>query len=128
MVNEYVGRFAPSPTGLLHAGSLAAALASFIDAKAHNGRWLIRIEDVDQTRCKKEWAEGILEVLRRLEMTGDGEIIWQSRRTDRYAEVLDRLIAEKKVYGCSCSRHSIEQVVSQGPGARLFTEFFMLLI
>lgn len=108
MVNEYVGRFAPSPTGLLHAGSLAAALASFIDAKAHNGRWLIRIEDVDQTRCKKDWAEGILEVLRRLEMPGDGEIIWQSRRTDRYAEVLDRLIAEKKVYGCSCSRHSIE--------------------
>ena len=110
MVNEYVGRFAPSPTGLLHAGSLVAALASFIDAKAHNGRWLIRIEDVDQTRCKKEWAEGILEVLSRLEMTGDGEIIWQSRRTDRYAEVLDRLVAEKKVYGCSCSRHSIEQL------------------
>ena len=106
MTENYIGRFAPSPTGLLHAGSLVAALASFIDAKAHHGKWLIRIEDVDQTRCKKEWAEGILSVLDRLEMKSDGPILWQSQRTDRYLEVIDQLIAQKKVYGCSCTRHT----------------------
>lgn len=109
MTENYIGRFAPSPTGLLHAGSLVAALASFIDAKAHHGKWLIRIEDVDQTRCKKEWAEGILSVLDRLEMKSDGPILWQSQRTDRYLEVIDQLIAQKKVYGCSCTRHTIEE-------------------
>jgi glutamyl-Q tRNA(Asp) synthetase len=106
---QYVGRFAPSPTGFLHAGSLVAALASFIDAKAHNGRWLIRIEDVDQTRCKTQWADSILNVLDRLEMKSDGPIIWQSQRTERYSEVLQRLIDEQKVYGCSCSRQTIEE-------------------
>lgn len=106
---QYVGRFAPSPTGFLHAGSLVAALASFIDAKAHNGRWLIRIEDVDQTRCKTQWADSILNVLDRLEMKSDGPIIWQSQRTERYSEVLRKLIDEHKVYGCSCSRLSIEE-------------------
>lgn len=109
MEKEYIGRFAPSPTGLLHAGSLVAALASFIDAKAHHGQWLIRIEDVDQTRCKRQWAQGILDVLDRLEMRSDGPIIWQSERTVRYAEILSSLIQNKQVYGCSCSRHMIEE-------------------
>ncbi len=110
MSENYVGRFAPSPTGLLHAGSLVAALASYIDAKAHNGVWLIRIEDVDQTRCKSEWTEGILQVLDRLQMHSDRPIVFQSQRGDRYAEILEALIKSSKVYGCSCSRHSIEEV------------------
>ncbi len=109
MSENYIGRFAPSPTGLLHAGSLVAALASYIDAKAHNGAWLIRIEDVDQTRCKPQWTEGILQVLKRLQMVSDGPIIFQSQRSDRYADVLNTLIESGKVYGCSCSRHSIEE-------------------
>lgn len=113
MTENYIGRFAPSPTGLLHAGSLAAALASFIDAKAHHGQWRIRIEDVDETRCKKEWADGILSVLNQLEMKSDGPILWQSKRKDRYAEILQILIAKHKAYGCSCTRHSIEETNRQ---------------
>lgn len=109
MSEHYIGRFAPSPTGLLHAGSLVAALASYIDAKAHNGIWLIRIEDVDQTRCKAQWTEEILQVLKRLQMESDGPIVFQSQRSVRYAEVLEKLIESGKVYGCSCSRHSIEE-------------------
>ena len=110
MVTQYIGRFAPSPTGYLHAGSLVAALASFIDAKAHNGKWFVRIEDVDQTRCKVEWADSILNILGRLEMKSDGPIVWQSKRTTRYCEVLQCLIDRHRVYGCSCSRHSIEEL------------------
>lgn len=113
MTKDYIGRFAPSPTGLLHAGSLVAALASFIDAKAHHGQWLIRIEDVDESRCKKEWAEGILNVLRQLQMNSDAPIIWQSQRKDRYAEVLQSLIKTDRAYGCSCTRHSIEAINRQ---------------
>lgn len=109
MTENYIGRFAPSPTGLLHAGSLVAALASFIDAKAHHGQWLIRIEDIDETRCKKEWAEGILSVLNQLEMKSDGPILWQSQRKSRYAEILQSLIDSRHAYGCSCTRHSIEE-------------------
>ena len=95
MTNQYIGRFAPSPTGRLHAGSLAATLASFIDARAHHGQWLIRIEDVDTGRCKKEWADDILQTLSALQMHSDGEIIWQSKRIDRYTDVLNQLIANE---------------------------------
>lgn len=109
MTNQYIGRFAPSPTGRLHAGSLAAALASFIDARAHHGQWLIRIEDVDTGRCKKEWADDILQTLSALQMHSDGEIIWQSKRIDRYTDVLNQLITSGKAYGCSCTRLEIEK-------------------
>ena len=109
MTNHYIGRFAPSPTGRLHAGSLAAALASFIDARAHHGQWLIRIEDVDTGRCKKEWADDILQTLSALQMHSDGEIVWQSSRIDRYTDVLNQLITSGKAYGCSCTRLEIEK-------------------
>ena len=109
MTNQYIGRFAPSPTGRLHAGSLAAALASFIDARAHHGQWLIRIEDVDTGRCKKEWADDILQTLSALQMLSDGEVIWQSKRIDRYTNVLNQLIESGKAYGCSCTRLEIEK-------------------
>ena len=109
MTNQYIGRFAPSPTGRLHAGSLAAVLASFIDARAHHGQWLIRIEDVDTGRCKKEWADDILQTLSALQMHSDGEVIWQSKRIDRYTNVLNQLITSGKAYGCSCTRLEIEK-------------------
>ena len=118
MTEQYIGRFAPSPTGLLHAGSLVAALASFIDAKAHHGRWLIRIEDVDTTRCKTEFSHGILSVLDSLQMKSDGPIIFQSERQARYSEILEQLISLHCVYGCSCSRHSIEEA-NRASGAPL---------
>ena len=88
----YVGRFAPSPTGRLHAGSLAAALASYVDARAHGGTWLIRIEDVDIQRCSKESALSILDVLARLEMQSDAPVVWQTECFERYEAVLKELI------------------------------------
>ena len=105
----YVGRFAPSPTGRLHAGSLAAALASYVDARAHGGTWLIRIEDVDIQRCSKESALSILDVLARLEMQSDAPVVWQTERFERYEAVLKELIENGMAYGCSCSRSDIQK-------------------
>ena len=108
-MSAYVGRFAPSPTGKLHAGSLAAALASYVDARAHDGRWLIRIEDVDQQRCSADNAQSILSVLAALEMDSDGPIVFQSDRFDRYREVFEALRERRLVYGCSCTRSQIQR-------------------
>lgn len=100
----YIGRFAPSPTGPLHAGSLVAALASYLDARAHQGRWLLRIEDVDTPRVKKGATEAILAVLHQLGMRHDGEPSFQSAGRARYAAALDRLRAAGQVYPCGCTR------------------------
>jgi len=100
----YVGRFAPSPTGPLHAGSLVAALASYLDARAHRGEWLLRIEDVDSPRVRKGATEAILAVLDGLGMRPDGEPIFQSTRRARYAASFDRLRAAGQVYPCGCTR------------------------
>ncbi len=103
-----VGRFAPSPTGLLHAGSLVAALASWLDARAHGGQWLVRIEDVDTPRCVAGAGEAILQQLAQCGLMPDGEVLWQSQRGDVYQDALDRLIAEGLAYPCGCSRKDIE--------------------
>ena len=107
--HQYIGRFAPSPTGHLHLGSLAAAIASYLDARAHKGLWLIRIEDVDQTRCKQAWTDSILETLKKLEMHSDRDIIFQSQRTARYDEVFQKLKNNGHVFGCSCSRSEVQK-------------------
>ena len=101
----YRGRFAPSPSGPLHAGSLVAALASYLDAKAHHGSWLLRIEDVDEGRSVPGAAEGIIAVLARLGMHPDGEIVWQSRRKHLYQAAWERLAAHG--YACGCNRREI---------------------
>jgi glutamyl-Q tRNA(Asp) synthetase len=101
----YVGRFAPSPTGPLHFGSLVAALASWLDARAARGRWLVRIEDLDAPRNQPGAAEDILRTLERLGLTWDGEVVHQSQRRALYREALERL--EKKTYWCGCSRREI---------------------
>jgi glutamyl-Q tRNA(Asp) synthetase len=101
----YVGRFAPSPTGPLHAGSLVAALASYLDARAHDGTWLIRIEDIDEGRSVPGAAEEILDLLQRLGMTSDREVVWQSRRKALYEAAYDRLAGH--VYPCGCNRREI---------------------
>jgi len=101
----YVGRFAPSPTGPLHAGSLVAALASYLDARAHGGTWLIRIEDIDEGRSVPGAAEEILDLLARLGMTSDREVVWQSRRKHLYQAAYDRLAGH--VYPCGCNRREI---------------------
>ncbi|MGH8855020.1 MAG: tRNA glutamyl-Q(34) synthetase GluQRS [Telluria sp.] len=101
----YIGRFAPSPTGPLHAGSLVAALASYLDARAHHGAWLVRIEDIDEGRSVAGAAEAILALLAALGMHADGEIVWQSRRKHLYQAAADR-IAEH-TYPCGCNRREI---------------------
>ena len=88
---SYVGRFAPSPTGLLHAGSLVAALASWLDTRAHGGRWLVRIEDSDTPRCISGAGEGILRQLAACGLVPDEPPVWQSVRGERYAEALAAL-------------------------------------
>lgn len=102
---SYVGRFAPSPTGPLHAGSLVAALASYLDARAHHGTWLVRIEDIDEGRSVPGAAEEILDLLHRLGMDSDREVVWQSRRKHLYEAAYDSLAGY--VYACGCNRREI---------------------
>ena len=104
-MSTYIGRFAPSPTGPLHKGSLVAALASYLDAKAHGGQWLVRIEDVDEARTVPGAAESILECLRAFGMQWDGEVVWQSRRKDLYEAAFARLGTH--AYACGCTRREI---------------------
>lgn len=106
-LRPYCGRFAPSPTGRLHRGSLAAALASRLDAHAAGGRWLIRIEDIDPPRDTPGAGEDILRTLERLGMPSDGPVLWQHDRLDAYAAVFEDLKAKGAVYGCACSRKEI---------------------
>jgi glutamyl-Q tRNA(Asp) synthetase len=101
----YVGRFAPSPTGPLHFGSLAAALASWLDARAARGRWLVRIEDLDTPRVQPGAADDILRTLERLGLGWDGPVLFQSRRSEAYRHALVRL--EKHTYWCGCTRREI---------------------
>lgn len=101
----YIGRFAPSPTGPLHAGSLVAALASYLDARVNHGRWLIRIEDIDEARTVAGAAEDIIQTLAAFGMRSDGEILWQSTRQIRYSAAFDKL--GDAVYACACSRKEI---------------------
>ena len=101
------GRFAPSPTGPLHAGSLVAALASWLDARAHGGSWLLRIEDVDTPRCVPGADQLILQQLARCGLTPDEPPVWQSRRGELYRAALDRLIASGWAYPCACTRADI---------------------
>lgn len=109
----YVGRFAPSPTGPLHAGSLVAALASRLDACAHGGRWLLRIEDLDAPREMPGAARSILDALARLGFRHDGEVVYQSRRGDAYRQAFERLVADGHVYPCACTRREIADSVTQ---------------
>ena len=104
----YVGRFAPSPTGVLHAGSLVAALASWLDARAHGGTWLVRIEDVDVPRCVPGADQHILQQLQRCALLPDAPPIWQSHRNTQYQTNLERLKAGNIAYPCGCSRKDIE--------------------
>jgi len=105
-----VGRFAPSPTGPLHAGSLVAALASWLDARARSGRWLVRIEDVDAPRCLPGMGQHILQQLAACALVPDGEVLWQQQRDHVYAQALQRLLRGGLAYPCACSRRDIEAV------------------
>src|SRR5262249_1007239 len=104
----YRGRFAPSPGGPLHAGSLVAAPASWPDARAHGGTWLVRIEDVDRPRTVPGADEEILRQLAACGLRPDDPPTWQSRREALYQSALDGLVADRKAYPCACSRKDIE--------------------
>ncbi|WP_377154226.1 tRNA glutamyl-Q(34) synthetase GluQRS [Roseateles sp. UC29_93] len=114
----YVGRFAPSPTGPLHEGSLVAALASWLDARAHGGRWLIRIEDVDRPRCPAGTDAVVLSQLAQVRLLPDEPPIWQSKRDAAYQAALDRLIAAGWAYPCGCSRKDIAEAIAALGGQR----------
>jgi glutamyl-Q tRNA(Asp) synthetase len=103
----YRGRFAPSPTGPLHFGSLVAAVGSYLDARAHAGEWLLRIEDVDEPRTVPGAADDILRTLEAFGFEWDGEVLTQSRRLDLYHAALVRLQLDGEVYSCACSRREI---------------------
>lgn len=107
-MSGYVGRFAPSPTGPLHAGSLVAALASWLDARAHGGRWLVRIEDVDVPRCVPGADRTLLQQLADCGLLPDEPPLYQSQRSALYQRTLDELVARGLAYPCGCSRKDIE--------------------
>jgi glutamyl-Q tRNA(Asp) synthetase len=110
----YRGRFAPSPTGPLHAGSLVAALASWLDARAHAGAWLVRIEDLDPPRTVPGAARDIIETLARFGMESDEPVVRQSERDALYAAAHDQLLRLGLVYGCACSRSDIASATQAG--------------
>lgn len=116
----YVGRFAPSPTGPLHFGSLVAAAGSYLDARHHGGRWLLRIEDVDAPRCVPGAADGILRTLERFGFAWDGEPVWQSRRTAAYVEALERLKTGGYAYPCACTRKELAEAPLARDGSRIY--------
>jgi glutamyl-Q tRNA(Asp) synthetase len=109
----YVGRFAPSPNGPLHSGSLATALASWLDARAHKGQWLVRMEDIDPVRCSHELGRYILHQLAALGLHPDQPVVWQSQRIRNYAIALQQLQAQQQVYPCYCSRQQILAALAQ---------------
>lgn len=111
---RYRGRFAPSPTGPLHFGSLVAAVASHADARAHAGAWVVRIEDVDGTRCRAGAEQKILRTLAAYGMHSDEPLLRQSERGSRYRAVLADLVARGVCYRCSCSRKRIAAVARVG--------------
>ena len=106
----YVGRFAPSPTGPLHLGSLCTALGSYLDARAKGGQWLLRIENIDPPREQPGAAEAIIRSLQAHQLHWDGEILWQSQRSDAYNHALHQLLNNSAAFYCSCSRSQLSTV------------------
>jgi glutamyl-Q tRNA(Asp) synthetase len=117
---SYVGRFAPSPTGPLHLGSLVAAVASWLDARAAGGRWLLRMEDLDRPRCEPGAADTILRQLEAYGLLWDGAVLYQSQRDDAYVTVLDALRAQGAVFACSCTRSQLAQAPRNAEGEIIY--------
>lgn len=105
--DAYCGRFAPSPTGPLHFGSLIAAVGSYLDARSRGGRWLLRMEDVDRPRCQPGAADDILRTLEAFSFEWDGAVLTQSLRDEAYRQALERLRAMGRVFPCACTRREL---------------------
>ena len=114
------GRFAPSPTGPLHFGSLVAALGSCLQARSQGGLWTLRVEDLDTARCRPEYAIDMLATLERLGFAWDGELLWQSRRGPSYAAALGRLAELGAVFPCACSRRELADSQLAPDGAAVY--------
>ncbi|MBV7568990.1 tRNA glutamyl-Q(34) synthetase GluQRS [Pseudomonas sp. PDM27] len=114
--STYIGRFAPTPSGHLHFGSLVAALASYLDARSVGGRWLMRMEDLDPPREEPGAQAAILKALESYGFEWDGDLVRQSERHDAYAEVLNRLFNHGLAYACTCSRKQLEPYHGIYPG------------
>ena len=111
--SAYIGRFAPSPSGKLHQGSLIAALASYLHARWHGGTWLVRMEDVDTSRCTRVMGEHQLATLRALGFEFNESVMWQTERYPAYRAALEQLLANKLIYPCACTRSQIAQRQSE---------------
>jgi len=117
---EYVGRFAPSPTGPLHFGSLVAALGSCLEARSHGGRWLLRMEDVDEPRCSAQAADDILRTLEVCGFEWQRPVMAQSERKERYREMLARLRSANGVFPCACTRQELADSALARDGAPIY--------
>lgn len=115
-----VGRFAPSPSGPLHFGSLVAALGSCLSVRSRGGRWLLRIEDVDTPRCVPGAAEDILRTLERFGFEWDGPVVWQSARSGAYRDAFARLQAAGRIFGCACTRKEMADSALARDGTRRY--------
>ena len=111
----YVGRFAPSPTGPLHAGSIATAVASFLHARQNSGQWLLRIDDLDPPRCIPGSDTAIIRLMEQLALHWDGPVYYQSRRADVHAHTATALLTQGRAFRCSCSRRQLRKTQQTGP-------------
>lgn len=117
---KYVGRFAPSPTGPLHFGSLVSALGSWLDARAHGGSWSVRIEDLDRPRVVPGADESILKTLEAFSLWWDGPVVYQSGREEAYRAALEQLHSAGQLYPCGCSRNEIKRTGHLGPAGPVY--------
>lgn len=108
-IKRLKGRFAPSPTGPLHFGSLIAAVGSFLSAKSQGGEWLLRIDDLDQARCSQTAIDSIFYSLERHGLLWDGDVYYQSKQNEKYEQAISALSERQLIYYCSCSRKSLNQ-------------------
>lgn len=117
---QYRGRFAPSPTGSLHFGSLVAALGSYLEARSRRGAWLVRVEDLDPPREIPGAADDILSTLDAFGFEWDGTVAYQSTRLDAYQAILDDLIRDRLAFGCACTRKEVAQAAKPGPEGPIY--------
>jgi glutamyl-Q tRNA(Asp) synthetase len=117
---RYIGRFAPSPTGPLHFGSLVAALGSWLDTRSAGGQWHVRLDDLDRPRCVPGAGEDILRTLEAFGLVPDGPVVRQSGRDAVYGEALDRLIDLELAFPCACSRRDIREAGRVGPAGPIY--------
>jgi glutamyl-Q tRNA(Asp) synthetase len=117
---SYKGRFAPTPSGPAHLGTMFAALGSFLQARARRGEWHVRIDDIDPPRVVPGAADSILHTLERYGLHWDGEVVYQNHRTDTYQDAIQQLVAQHIAYECTCSRKEIEKVATRGMNGMIY--------